>query len=796
MEDLAGREIAGYQIGARIGESLCAVVYRARELGSGRELALKLLKPELAANPTVVESFRQAAAVAAALAHPNILATGEARCEQGLCFLPMAYAEGGSLRTRLAAGKLRPEDAVRLVEDLAAALDYAHGKGVIHGDINPNNVFFDKSGRAMLADFGLSRALTIANPYTQLLAPEYMTPEQAQGLAIDKRADIYALGLVAYEAIAGRVPFKADSPLGTLYEQVHQAPPSLAALGIELPGLQAALERALSKDPEVRYESAGEMAKAVSAAAAFDIEAATRYTGAGLSAAEAPTQVNREPRAGAGWQGAEDDSVISRSALAAREVQAAMGPGATGPAAGGPPLGPVPGAWGGAGGAMPPVPPGPATSPTYVLPPQPAGKHGLLLALAGAGAGVLLVAIIVGTMLYLSGRNKGGSPTPAVVAVAASAAPAAATATEAPSATPSATASPTPSPAPTSTLTATATAAATATATASATPAATDTPAPMPTDTATPAPQPTDTPTVPAIVQPTVALATDTPVPPTATPASALTLSGHIAYTLLAGANPSVWLAGADGSGQHQVLACMRQPDLSSGGRLAMNGQGCGTDSLWAINEDGSDKREISRHPDDEHPTWSPDNSMIVYASTQQGDGQWRLYTHSVMGQPPQAPPAIRFGGNTIFGRFPVWLPDGEIAYSGCDYGFGSGANCGLWLTTSSGGQPRRLTTDASDRAADGFGDSVVFMSTRDGNWEVYRVRLDGSGLTRLTNSPANDGLPTWSPDGSAIAFLSDRDGQWAIWAMKPDGSGQQKLFNLNGAPGANWTEERVSWGP
>jgi TolB protein len=124
---------------------------------------------------------------------------------------------------------------------------------------------------------------------------------------------------------------------------------------------------------------------------------------------------------------------------------------------------------------------------------------------------------------------------------------------------------------------------------------------------------------------------------------------------------------------------------------------------------------------------------------------------------------------------------------------------CGLFWVGAGGGSYVRLTTHNSDTAPAGSGSRVAFMSARDGNWEVYTVNMDGSGLKRLTNNGARDGLPSWSPDGKSIAFVSDRDGAWAIWAMDASGSNQRKLFNLEGGYGSgeyDWTRERISWGP
>ena len=785
MEDLVGRQIGAYQIVERIGEGVADFVYKAYQPSLDRHVAIKVLKPEFAADPAVVEGFRRAMLAAARLSHPNILRIHDMQASEGLQYIVMDYADGGSLQAKLAAGPLSPAAAAELGAAVADALAYAHDHGLIHGDLRPSNILLDAAGHPLVADFGLAHALSAVRPQVQVSLPEYMAPEQAQSLPADQRTDIYALGLILYQAVTGHVPFRGDTPLSTLYKQVNQAPPNLIYSGVNAPELQSIIEKALAKDPDARFQSATVLATALRRVPPE----------ASLSAAEAPTLVRAdsggEPLA---TQPAFDG--FTRRTMPGDEKSRMAWPGRL-PTAG-------------------PVPAPAAEISRQVLPSAEAEKSLPWSIVAGAAAlGLLLVVVIsVFVLTVAKSARTSGATTPTAVAVAA-------TATRTPFR---------PTPTMTAIVIAMETSTATATATATSTALPTDTPVPTvtnspasgdiqrtatPTDTptpeptatstleatatttATPAPVPTNTATV--VVPPTATLTpelTATPVVPTPPP-PLLAVSGHIAYPLY---NPQtgfyeVWIARADGTEQHPLLACMRQPDFRADGRLIMNGEGCGTDSLWAINADGSQKEEMSRHPEDENPTWSPDGAYIVYSSTQQGDGQPRLYIQSIWDK-PQSPPFITFSGTGLLGTFPVWLPTGEIAYNGCDYGFGSGGNCGLWVVSSDGNQLRALTRDSSDRAVDAFGNSLVFMSTRDGNWDIYRMGMDGAGLTRLTSTPANDGLPTWSPDGSMIAFVSDRDGQWAVWAMAADGSGQQKLFNLNGTVGPGWTQERVSWGP
>lgn len=149
-----------------------------------------------------------------------------------------------------------------------------------------------------------------------------------------------------------------------------------------------------------------------------------------------------------------------------------------------------------------------------------------------------------------------------------------------------------------------------------------------------------------------------------------------------------------------------------------------------------------------------------------------------------------------MFGEYPTWLSDGRIVYKGCDLQGG----CGLMVISGEGGTPQGITADPGDTAPASYDSKIAFMSHRDGDWEVYMVNADGSGLKRLTNNPANDGLPTWSPDGRLIAFISDRDGAWGVWVMNADGGDQRQLFALEGEysprSGQQWTTERIDWAP
>ena len=159
---------------------------------------------------------------------------------------------------------------------------------------------------------------------------------------------------------------------------------------------------------------------------------------------------------------------------------------------------------------------------------------------------------------------------------------------------------------------------------------------------------------------------------------------------------------------------------------------------------------------------------------------------------------SLNFGPDDVRGEDPTWTADNRIVYSGCDLTV-EPAPCGLFMMPSApGAHPfTQLTDRKEDTAPSAEGNRVAFMSNREGNWEVYIINLDGTGLTRLTNNAANDGLPTWSPDGKTIAFVSDQGGGWAVWAMSPDGSNRRKLFAVGGGGlVSDWQHQQISWAP
>jgi len=222
LDPLIGKEIGRFVITERIGEGGMAVVYKAHQPSLNRDVAVKILTGPLARDEEFVLRFRREAVVAGALGHPNILTVHDAgTTEDGLHYIVMEYASGGTLKELLARGPLSVERACEIGAQVADALEAAHGAGIVHRDLKPSNILFSGDGRPLLMDFGV--ALTASG--TRLTragvvvgTPEYMSPEQAQGAEVDRRSDVYSLGILVYEMLTGDVPFVGDTPLGTLYQ--------------------------------------------------------------------------------------------------------------------------------------------------------------------------------------------------------------------------------------------------------------------------------------------------------------------------------------------------------------------------------------------------------------------------------------------------------------------------------------------------------------------------------------------------------------------------------------------------
>ena len=260
----AGTHLGHYRIVGLLGRGGMADVYRAEDERLGREVALKAVPPEYTRDPERVERFEREVRAAARLTHPNIVTVYEFGQGAGQHFYAMTLMSGGDLKARIRAHPegMPPAEVRAVAAAVARALDYAHQRGLVHRDVKPENILFAEDGTPQLTDFGIARAMSSGTRMTatgmSIGSPHYMSPEQARGQTVDRRSDLYSLGVVLYEMLTGRVPFDAADTLAVAYAHVNdpvpELPPPLAAW-------QPVVDRLLAKSPEDRYGSAGELAE-------------------------------------------------------------------------------------------------------------------------------------------------------------------------------------------------------------------------------------------------------------------------------------------------------------------------------------------------------------------------------------------------------------------------------------------------------------------------------------------------------------------------------------------------------
>lgn len=293
--DLRGRRIAGYLVEAEIGRGGMAVVYRAHDVRLDRTVALKLLAPGLAGNDVFRARFAHESKVAAAIDHPHIVPVFEAGETDGLLYIAMRYVEGQDLRAMLdRTGPMPVETAARIAGQVASALDAAHAHNLVHRDVKPGNILVaggtdsDHPEHVYLTDFGLTKkslSLTGFTSIGQFVGTlDYVAPEQIAGKPVDGRCDVYSLGCVVYEMLAGAPPFRRDEDMALLWAHQYDPPPPVTSLRPDLPpGVDEVLARALAKAPEDRWGSC------------LEFTGALRRAGTGEGVAPHPAAFVRAP---------------------------------------------------------------------------------------------------------------------------------------------------------------------------------------------------------------------------------------------------------------------------------------------------------------------------------------------------------------------------------------------------------------------------------------------------------------------------------------------------------------------
>src|ERR687895_615106 len=280
---LVRRALGGrYRVMRRLGGGGMASVYYGEHVPPGRPVAVKLLHPYLAREAEMRERFRREAEAAAQRVHPHVRPILDFGLTESAVYLVMPYLKGGSLADRVYVHRtVEPPGVAAAAAQVATGLDYAHRRGIVHRDVKPDNILYDEDGNAVITDFGIATArfhgrLTATG--RAMGTPHYMSPEQAMGKLIDGRSDIYALGVVMYEALAGIPPFDGADAFAVGYKHVHEAPVPLVEVDSRIPApIAQVVMRCLVKNPSDRYATGAELAEAL-------IEAITLMGGKGGAA--------------------------------------------------------------------------------------------------------------------------------------------------------------------------------------------------------------------------------------------------------------------------------------------------------------------------------------------------------------------------------------------------------------------------------------------------------------------------------------------------------------------------------
>jgi serine/threonine protein kinase len=260
-----GRTVSHYRIVKKLGGGGMGIVYKAEDVRLNRFVALKFLSPHLTQNETAKSRFIREAQAASALDHPNVCAVHDIEeTPHGQLFICMPYYDGETLDRRLARSAMPLDEAIGIVAKIAAGLEHAHSQGIIHRDIKPANIMLTRDGGLRILDFGLAKlkgtARITRTSATTMGTCDYMSPEQILGAEVDRRSDIFSLGIVLYELIAGQTPFHADHPEAVMYQIVHKEPRPLKELRPQVkPRLQRIVDHALNKNVANRYRTASEM---------------------------------------------------------------------------------------------------------------------------------------------------------------------------------------------------------------------------------------------------------------------------------------------------------------------------------------------------------------------------------------------------------------------------------------------------------------------------------------------------------------------------------------------------------
>jgi len=263
-DELIGKTLGQYTILEEAGRGGMATVYLAKQASMNRSVAIKVLPPHFLHDPSFLERFKREVEVISQLEHPHILPIYEFGEADGMPYIAMRFLGGGSMAQMIRRGVPDLDELVRPMRQVSQALDYAHMQGIIHRDLKPGNIMLDEGGNAYLSDFGIARVMGSDLTGSAIIGtPAYMSPEQANGTAIDGRSDIYSLGVVLFELITGREPYQAETPMALLLKHLNEPmPPAREFRDGVSDAVEHVLAKSTAKDPDERYSSAKEMSDA------------------------------------------------------------------------------------------------------------------------------------------------------------------------------------------------------------------------------------------------------------------------------------------------------------------------------------------------------------------------------------------------------------------------------------------------------------------------------------------------------------------------------------------------------
>jgi serine/threonine protein kinase len=861
MANLVGKTLGKYRIVAKLGTGGMAEVYKAYQPGLDRYIAIKVMHTHLSEDADFLARFEREALATGKLRHSNIVQALDFDQIANIYFMVMEFVDGPTLKDEIKTRVQKDKpyslaEIARIFTALCDAMDYAHGHKMVHRDLKPANIMVNMEGQVLLTDFGIARIMGgVQHTATGTMAgtPAYMSPEQGKGKHVDERSDIYALGIILYEMVTGRLPYEADTPIAVVMKHISEPIPMPTKINPTIPeSVEQVVVKSMSKDPIDRYQTAGDLATALRQAVGLMPGDNLRKNP--LLVVTPPPKAGDEldPVTGEFTAILAAAQVDDQTMFSTHDMQT----------------------------TLPPVP-------------QQSSNNNMSLIIAMV---VVLLAIVGGGLFFVYNTREQNPEVDTMATTAAiataeigtaeaianlSAADSTATAiwldedddrdrltngeeielntfpdkrdtdedgiddyeevnlyhtdpivsdtdgdglkdgneiergldpanedTDG-DGVPDAT-DPEPGEADTPTPTST--------------PLPTDTPTPLPTDT----PTETSTPGPPTATP----LPTDTPTPeePTETPTPERpALSGKLAFPVDDGAGKYdvVIVSMPDGNVLGKIKGA-RQPNFRADGKkLLVNGQGGGFgENIFEANSSGGIERPVSGSPTDGHPFYNPSGSRISFGNPNLvtgAGGQTNPYIFvqcSTLPPPdetdPQCQNVATFGilvpagqMGEIIGTHPVWTGNDQIAYKGCDTWRGGGGSCGMYIVASwankrsgDGETPRKLLDGTSVTPTDAKGSLIAFQSYESGNWEAYITTVSGGGSTNISNSAgSSDGLATISSDGQWVAFASDRSGRWAVYVAPTTGGEATYLFDF---PKANpwatgdrdWTNERMNWGP